>query len=418
MEEVNIGNLEINGGKGESHTTGSIAQQCMLNSDLCRNIASYCDGTSLALLERVNSHWRDIAAIQFRCMLEYREYKFLTIKSRNSLPIAKRAICRIENRRNKKENLMYLFGGAYQSSSKTMCSVVDSNKSLDLETVTVTEKIGQDLPRTLSCSACTSDHDGNILILGGWDDLSMSTVASVRCFDTQGSAADRKWRSLPSLCRPRCFGAAIALSNGSLLHIGGGSSLYVGGVCYADTFVRKSSSSQWDEGLVPNLKNARYGHSALELFNGNVVITGGYGGGTLFHRSVEMLSSTLDRWTPLPDMHVPRSAMAAVVGPCGSIYVAGGTLDGTIGHKAHERFDPREGKWTRLTDMHVRRGCTTGCLSVCNNGFYVFGGMSNWEYNPNMELYDFRMDQWTLLQAKVNETALLGRAITHLMLDL
>lgn len=389
--------------------------QCMLNSDLCRNIASYCDGVDLLQLERVNSHWKHIATCQFYLLIELRDYKNLTLHRRHALSSIKRACFQISSRRNKNDGVLNLFGGAYDSSSRAMCSLSDS---CDLfSTVSVAAKINQDLPRSLSCGACTTDNDGNILVLGGWDDLISNTVATVRSFNTQN--ATRTWTSLAPLCRPRCFGGAIALSTGDLLHIGGGSSLYVGGVCFADTFIRKASTRSWQEKIVPNVLQARYGHSVVELFNGDVVMIGGYAGGSNFHNSVEMLTRSLDRWISLPSMSVPRSAMATVLGPDGCVYVAGGTLDGTQGHKSLERYDPREGKWTRLADMHVHRGCTTGCLSVCKSGFYAFGGMHNWKYNSNIEFYDFRMDQWTLMESSSTEgNILLNRAIPHVKLDI
>lgn len=389
---------------------------CMATSDLCRNIASYCDGVDLLRLEQVNFLWQSVAKNQFKLLIEYSDYKYLTLHRRHTLSSIKRACFRISSRRNKDQNALCLFGGAYDSSSKTMCSVLESR--LSSNAADVTAKINQDLPRTLTCSACAADNDGNILILGGWDDLAYGTVAAVRSFNTQGPVEDRRWTMLPPLCRPRCFGAAVALSTGDMLHMGGGSSLYVGGVCYADTFIRKANCADWEEKIVPSVLHARYGHSAFELFSGDILITGGYGGGSLFHRSVEMLTQNLDRWIELPEMSVPRSAMAAVLGPCGSIYVAGGTVDGTTGHKSAERYDPREGKWSPLASMHVRRGCTTGCLSVCKSGFYVLGGSSNWAYNQNMEFYDFRMNEWTLMQAAPEQRSLLGRAIPYLKLDI
>ena len=389
---------------------------CMATSDLCRNIASYCDGVDLLRLEQVNYLWQSVAKNQFKLIIEYSDYKYLTLHRRHTLSSIKRACFRISSRRNKDQNALCLFGGAYDSSSKTMCSVLESRLPSNAADVTV--KINQDLPRTLTCSACAADNDGNILILGGWDDLASGTIAAVRSFNTQGPVEDRRWTMLPPLCRPRCFGAAVALSTGDMLHMGGGSSLYVGGVCYADTFIRKANSADWEEKIVPSVLHARYGHSAFELFSGDILITGGYGGGSFFHRSVEMLTQNLDRWIELPEMSVPRSAMAAVLGPCGSIYVAGGTVDGTTGHKSAERYDPREGKWSPLASMHMRRGCTTGCLSVCKSGFYVLGGSSNWAYNQNMEFYDFRMNEWTLMQAAPEQGSLLGRAIPYLKLDI
>lgn len=81
----------------------------------------------------------------------------------------------------------------------------------------------------------------------------------------------------------------------------------------------------------------RCGHAALTLFDGSVVTLGGYGGGSDYLRSVELLDPAMLRWISLPPMTVARSGPAAAVGPGGAIYVAGGSPDGSIGHKSLER---------------------------------------------------------------------------------
>ncbi len=340
---------------------------CLLNADLCRTIASYCDCSDLLQLEQVNLYWQRIVLNQFEGMIDLPDYKYL-IYNRRKFTSAKRLCCRIAHRRKNNINKIYLLGGSYQSVSKVTCTL---DVSAD---ISVSESLPASLPDDLSCQASTYDRDRNFVILGGYSERFSTAISTVRCINMQEPTSS--WRTLVPLCNARCYGAAVTNSSGDILHIGGGESPYQGGACFSDCYVWKYGDNDWRERVVPDMHNVRCGHSAVVLFDDNIIVTGGYAGGTSFHSSVEMLMSALDRWIMLPSMIVPRSGMAAVVGPCGSVYVAGGSPNGTVGHKLAERYDPREGKWAQLADMHVGRGYTSGkhihvfkcklcCLHIC-----------------------------------------------------
>ena len=394
----------------QSRNSPSIAvTTCLLNSDLCRTIASYCCCFDLLQLEQVNLHWQVIVLNRFESMLELPGYKYL-IYNRRKFISAKRLCCRVDNRQKNKNEKMHLLGGSYQSVSKVTCT-------LDISAdISVIESLPPSLPPDLSCRASLIDSDGNLLVLGGYSDQFSTAINTVRCINMRESNSN--WRTLSPLCQARCYGAAVTNSAGDLLHIGGGESPYQGGKCFADCYVQLYGEQDWQEVVVPDMQYVRCGHSAVVLFDDSIVVTGGYAGGTSFHNSVEMLTNTLDRWIQLPSMSVARSGMATVVGPCGSVYVAGGSPNGTVGHKTLERLDLREGTWTQLADMHVGRGYTTSCLSACENGFYVLGGIDSWVYSDNMEFYDFRMNQWTVKVAHSGNSSLLGRATAHLVPDI
>ena len=199
-----------------------------------------------------------------------------------------------------------------------------------------------------------------------------------------------------TMLQPRCFAAAERNIYGDIIVIAGGDSPYRGGQAFNNCSLWRQGQEHWEpEGTLPSIHTARCGHTALTTLDDRIVITGGYAGGTEYLNTVEILSSSMDRWISLPSMSVSRSGAVAVLGPGGEIYVAGGSPEGTIGHKSLERFDLREGKWTTLTSMHRGRGYTAGCLNVFN-GFYISGGMNNLKFQPGVETYDFRTGRWEI----------------------
>ena len=206
------------------------------------------------------------------------------------------------------------------------------------------------------------------------------------------------------MLQPRCFAAAERNIYGDIIVIAGGDSPYRGGQAFNNCSLWRQGQQHWEpEGTLPSIHTARCGHTALTTLDDRIVITGGYAGGTEYLNTVEILSTSMDRWISLPSMSVPRSGAVAVLGPGGEIYVAGGSPDGTIGHKSLERFDLREGKWTTLTSMHRGRGYTAGCLNVYN-GFYISGGMNNLKFQPGVETYDFRTGRWEIQEISTPST--------------
>lgn len=92
--------------------------------------------------------------------------------------------------------------------------------------------------------------------------------------------------------------------------------------------------------LIPPMRQRRCGHSAVGLFDGSVMVVGGYEGGVDYLATAELLDPSLSRWISLPPMNSPRSGMAASIGPGGAVYVVGGSPDGSGGHRSMERSLP------------------------------------------------------------------------------
>jgi len=394
-------------GKGAADRSAT----CLTTAELCRHIATYCDCIDLLRLESMSKLWQEIVLYQFSQIRNNPEVKPLTFKTHSLWSTDKRICCRISNLQRRKDSFMYLFGGSFHTPIKKSCRLPDSTALWDAQPT------GIDLPGTLNACASTTDQHGNFLAIGGYDDIGNGVaIDTVRHFDMRDP--NRSWVEVGSLCRPRCYGAAVTTINGDILHTGGGNSPYQGGSCYSDVYIRKAGEYDWEEYLVPCMSKVRCGHSAVTLYSDNILVTGGYAGGTTFHSSVEMLDVGANRWINLPDMSAARSGMFATLGPSGAVYVCGGSPDGVLGHKSTERYDPREGKWQTLGEMNIPRGYTTGCLSIQKSGFYVIGGINSWNYSATMEFYDFRMNTWSMVEAADGKSHWLGRATAMMVNNL
>ena len=150
--------------------------------------------------------------------------------------------------------------------------------------------------------------------------------------------------------------------------------------------------------VVPDMLQRRCGHSLVTTFDDQVLAMGGYGGGTIYHNSVEILDAERG-WHLLQPMRSKRSGFAAAVGMGGRVLVAGGSEDGETPLRTVEALDPREGSWSKLASMNQRRGYSSGTMGP-KGRFLVSGGMRNSTFSVDntMEIYDQRMDQWLLLK--------------------
>lgn len=384
----------------------------MTNSDLCQRIVAFADSRDLLVLEVLSRQWQIVVRNQFRVMRNGQEFKYISFKEHDLYDSDKRMCCRISNQRTRGSSRVCVVGGSFGSLYTNNCMIEDRTDKLQGR---LHPRL--DIPIKLGSTASTYDSSGNILMIGGWDDLDEVILDTVYHLDVHSPS---RWIKQDPINHPRCFGAAERTIQGDVLFFAGGSSPYRGADCYTDCYIRKRHTTKWTENIVPSLQHARCGHSAVTLFNGSILVTGGYAGGFDYLSSVELLDASLDRWTSLPAMSVPRSGMAAVLGPGGEVYVAGGSPDGTLGHKSVERYDPREGKWQALESMHLGRGYTAGCVSTWES-FFVSGGTHNMKFQGGMECYDFRSGHWRLLkEAGSAETTDVGAADQldwQLMLD-
>eukprot|EP01035_Chromulina_nebulosa_P023663 gene23663-30685_t len=370
------------------------------NFDICHEIASYCNSLDLLTFEIINSICFKAGQLVFTEFRIRTYFKYLIYRNRTDFNSDKRICSRLHNNQRHQSGGIIVFGGTNED-----CLLIkESCQAYDSATIHIEgRKLGNattSIPFHLSSLTSTSDSAGNILAIGGWNESNSSVNDAVFSLDTHYSYSDMVWENHSRVLPQCCFSAATTTMYGDVILTGGGDSPYRGSAVFRDCFLWRGSGDGihrgWEGGgVVPSMLQCRCGHAALTLFDSSVVALGGYGGGSDYLRSVELLDPFLSRWIPLPPMAVSRSGPAAVIGPGGAIYVAGGSPDGRVGHKSLERYDCREGKWESLADMHYGRGYTSGCVGASGN-FFVIGGSHAATCPPGMECYDFIAQKWRI----------------------
>jgi hypothetical protein len=239
------------------------------------------------------------------------------------------------------------------------------------------------------------------------------------------------WIPLPEMSLSRCFAGAACDGAGALWVAGGASSLMQGARVYRHVETlplcaaclcfrsceepgrsRCKCQAQWPAWEArPELALPRAGHVlAYSAREEAMYAVGGYGGGMLYHATVEMLQlrpggaaggapePAAAAWEVLPAaMCTPRTGAGASFGPDGQLYVAGGSLNGSRMLSSCECYDSRSGMWSRLPDMPTERGYLSAAFAV-DGCLYVAGGHeTNGFGGPPLsvvERFDVRAQRW------------------------
>ena len=176
------------------------------------------------------------------------------------------------------------------------------------------------------------------------------------------------------------------------------------------------SQSVWMH--VAGMATARYGHVAVRLLDGRVLVAGGYDGSYL--NSAEIFDPRTNSWRPAGQMAAARYRATATLLSDGRVLVAGGS-NATTNHSSVDVFDPATNLWTTGPSMRVARSYHTA--TVLNDGrILITGGYTNGTtfgaYTASSETYNPSTQTWTQLGnmrvAKVGHTAALlpdGRVI-------
>jgi N-acetylneuraminic acid mutarotase len=189
---------------------------------------------------------------------------------------------------------------------------------------------------------------------------------------------------------------ATLLPNGTVLVAGGITNADTGGVILSSAELYNPGSGTWTATGV--MANARNGHTATLLTNGEVLLAGG-GGTTAILSSAELYDPSTGNWTLTNSMSTARAAHSATLLPNGNVLVAGGSPDATNLLSSAELYDPTTGAWTMTGSMTTNRAFHTATL-LPNGQVLVVGGapLTNSRPGaaiPGAELYDPATGNWT-----------------------
>lgn len=217
----------------------------------------------------------------------------------------------------------------------------------------------------------------------------------------------------------RGYPSATVLQNGKVLVAGGALSFTHPGIATPITEIFDPETNSWS--FVGNLNEARFGHDAILLRDGRVLVFGGRSGWETNDdltktvlKSSELFDPTTNTWTRTGDLNVKRGDIAdalslGVLLPDGRVLAAGGypglTYFGIPGapyvvgdsQDSAEIFDPGTGVWSMVAAMKKPR-YSHGLIALRNGKVLAIGGCSaHWGTRPivDVEMYDPLSDSWS-----------------------
>jgi tRNA A-37 threonylcarbamoyl transferase component Bud32 len=147
-----------------------------------------------------------------------------------------------------------------------------------------------------------------------------------------------------------------------------------------------------------SLNQARWGHGAARLANGQVLVVGGNAGkdSSSALASAELYDAASGSWTTTASMSRARSYASVTVLDGGKVLVAGGALDNAPLALA-ELYDPVLGSWSAIAKMSVPRVHHTATLLADGRVLVVGGGISRKTRasTTSAEIYDPGTGRWT-----------------------
>jgi N-acetylneuraminic acid mutarotase len=139
------------------------------------------------------------------------------------------------------------------------------------------------------------------------------------------------------------------------------------------------------------LNEARAGHTATLLPNGQVLVTGGENAAG-FLASAELFNPSTGRWTETGSMAMPRINHQATLLPSGQVLVSGG--NNTTGSLASaELYNPSTGRWTTTGSMTIPR-TLHGAALLLNGQVLVAAGNNTVGSVNTAELYNPSTGTW------------------------
>ena len=177
--------------------------------------------------------------------------------------------------------------------------------------------------------------NGDVLVIAGYSGNSHPTIlSSAELYHP----ATGKWTGTTPLDAPRCYHMAMRLCTGKVL-VGGGSSNGGPGASLATAALYDPAAGTWTQ--TEPMNTGRLFPNPVLLPNGNVLVSGGLGGGVL--TSTEEYDAATGYWILKDPLSTPRMGHAAALLPNGKVLVAGGA-SGTNARSA-ELYNSLSGTW-------------------------------------------------------------------------
>jgi len=222
-----------------------------------------------------------------------------------------------------------------------------------------------------------------------------------------GSAQSGTWRTTGSLANARSGHGAAVLQNGNVLVVGGFS---VSGIL-GTAEVYNAAFGTWS--ATGSVNTARYAAPAVTLADGKVLFAGGCTNNcTGTTTSAELYNPSTGTWSFTGSLHVPRYFYTATLLSSGKVLVVGGcnaSSCNTVTATA-ELYDPNAGTWATTGSLSIARDFQTATL-LSDGRVLVAGGYGTSGRIAQAEVYNPATGKWSsagnLNNARAQSTATL-----------
>jgi hypothetical protein len=199
------------------------------------------------------------------------------------------------------------------------------------------------------------------------------------------------FNALPAMGTPRMRHTVTALADGRVLIVGGQYEIYDSKAEYGSKTITTASAELYDPATETFISTGalaapRYSHTATLLFDGRVLIAGGYTG-TDFAAAAELYDPASGTFQPTGALLTPRTAATATLLDDGEVLIVAGYNAGEL--TSCEVFNPASGRFTATGSLISARTGHTATLLADGKVLVVGGDAFN--INPGFvtaELFD------------------------------